>query len=164
VGGTGITIVIISANSLHALLEARTLQECVPDQRLILKTQIVGIDEDVLDIQLQCAQLAEGQLAGEDTDAASEKAASRAHAWQRKMQQSIGRLTSLKAVFKGIDSIIGFYEDELDPISVLGTPANSGLLSGTLGVVVTGLFLALDAYSNALEDGTYDEDGWYAVL
>jgi len=155
-----------------AMTSAVQLQSIVPHHRLILKRCIVGINQEMVQVlrdQDQPKKIKRGSSGGEWVGESSKhefakvsKAVVTALSWKGSAQKkSPERLKNLREMFRSIDDVIAFEEEEKDPVRIFGVAAKAGFTSAVFGVVLAGLGFAAEKYVTSRFSESYTEEGWF---
>jgi hypothetical protein len=170
-GITGVTVCV-----QIALTAAVKLQSAVPGHRLILKRCIVGINQELVqvargqevEVTESDKEAAQGwtdrvqRIEKQDSVPAFSKVATAAVAWKGQTDgKSLTRLKNLREMFRSIDDVIAFEEEEKDPVKIFGIVAKPELSSAVFGVVVAGLGMAAERYISSNFSDAYSNKGWF---
>lgn len=145
-------VVVVFVYVLSAVTVARKLQQTVNEHRLAIKREKMGIDQELLELSPAIMMMMKEQA----------KVAMGVPPPSMDFDEELMRpLEKLHTVFDSIEEVIGFEDEEMDPVAILDAPANSRLIRATFAIVMTGLFTAVDVYSSSSFQGSYNENGWY---
>ncbi|MBN93998.1 MAG: hypothetical protein CL928_07980 [Deltaproteobacteria bacterium] len=74
-------------------------------------------------------------------------------------KDEVDELQHAKALLQQVDEMIHFQEEIYKPTTVLGQAASQNVVNSTMGVLLAGLFFAVEGFSSALIE--YDTLGWF---
>lgn len=147
-----VDILAIFVSSVYTLKQAKSLQETIPSQRLILKRKLVALSQEII-----ASTSGPSDRARPSSDISlpikREKSGD--------VKRSFQRLVSLRDMITNVDKLIAYEDEEVDPLSIFGVTAGPGMVSAVFGIIAGLLTIA---FQQALQNGIisqYQSDGWF---
>lgn len=125
--------IMVSTVSLFAIFKAIKLQSLSADHRDFMRNQLFIIEEEIWELK-------QGNI----------------------KEESLQDLQAAKALLVQVDESINYNELVYKPTTILGFPANNGVIGTIFGLLLTGVLFAIQGFAtNGL---SYDLLGWSRVL
>ena len=125
--------IMVSTVSLYAIYKAIKLQTLSADHRNFIRNQLFIIEEEIWELKL-------GQIKNE----------------------SLQDLEAAKALLEQVDESINYNELIYKPTTIMGFPANNGVIGTIFGLLVSGILFAIQGFVTI--GVSYDLMGWSQLL